>query len=469
VVFALSRRTVKGAKALDVTLDDLRAVLGDQLSTSETIREQHGTDESHHPPHPPDAVAFPRTTEEVAAIVRLCRRDGVPVIPFGAGTSLEGHVAALHGGVCLNMSLMNRVLAVNVDDLDARVEAGVSRRQLNERLRFEGLFFPVDPGADASLGGMAATRASGTTTIRYGSMRDNVLGLTVVLADGRVIRTGSRARKSAAGYDLTRLFIGSEGTLGVITELTVRLYGVPEVISAAVCSFPTVKDAVTSVIRAIQFGVPIARAELLDDRSMHAVNRHAGSDHPAAPTVFFEFHGSEVEVTDQTARVGAIAGDLGGELRAATDAKERNELWSARHNAYYAALALRPGAKGLVTDVCVPISRLAECITQTQEDLARSCVPACVLGHVGDGNFHVIFSVYRDHPEEVAEADRLHDRLVQRALDMEGTCTGEHGVGHGKIRYMEAEHGDGVDVMRRLKAALDPDGLLNPGKLLAPE
>ena len=450
-------------------IETLRDRLGDRLSTVPAERERHGRDESYHAPHAPDAVAFVRSTEEVRAVVEVCAVHGVPVIPFGTGTSLEGHVAALKGGVCIDLSQMNRVLTVNQGDLDAIVEAGVTRKQLNTHLRDSGLFFPIDPGADASLGGMAATRASGTNAVRYGTMRENVLGLTVVLADGRVIHTGGRARKSAAGYDLTRLFVGSEGTLGVITELTLRLYGIPEAISAAVASFPTVEDAVNTVILTIQSGVPVARIELLDEVQMDAVNRYSKLDYPVQPTLFFEFHGTDRGVVEQAETVKGLAAEFGaGDFRWATRPEDRSRLWQARHDAYYAALALRPGAKGWATDVCVPISRLAECITETKADIRRSNLLAPIVGHVGDGNFHLVFVIDPDDPQEMAEARRLNDRMVTRALALGGTCTGEHGIGYGKLDHLAAEHGEAVEVMRLLKMALDPDNRMNPGKIIRP-
>ena len=448
-------------------LDALRQLLGDRLSTSTAVCDQHGRDESYHSPHSPDAVAFARGTEEVSAIVRLCSSRKTPVIPFGAGTSLEGHIAALAGGVCIDLSQMDRILRVNVEDLDAVVEAGVTRKQLNEHLRDTGLFFPIDPGADASLGGMAATRASGTNAVRYGTMRENVLALTVVLADGRIIRTARRARKSAAGYDLTRLFIGSEGTLGIITEVTVRLYGIPEAISAAVCDFPTIEDAVNTVILTIQNGIPVARIELLDEAQMAAINSYSKLSHKVAPTLFFEFHGTTAGVAEQAEAVKAIAGEYGGDdFRWATTSEERSKLWQARHDAYYAALALRPGSKGWATDVCVPISRLAECISETKRDLANSPIPSAMVGHVGDGNFHLVFMIDPRRPEEIAEAGRLNDRMVARALAMEGTSTGEHGVGYGKMDFLVSEHGEAVSIMRAIKKALDPDNIMNPGKIV---
>jgi D-lactate dehydrogenase (cytochrome) len=448
-------------------LASLRQLLGDRLSTSASVCEQHGKDESYHAPHAPDAVAFVRSTEEVAAIVSRCAEYQTPVIAFGTGTSLEGHVAALKGGVCIDLSQMNRVLRVGTDDLDATVEAGVTRKQLNEYLRDTGLFFPIDPGADASLGGMAATRASGTNAVRYGTMRENVLSLTVVLADGRVIRTSRRARKSAAGYDLTRLFVGSEGTLGVITEVTVRLYGIPEAISAAVCAFPSIAAAVDTVILTIQSGVPVARIELLDEAQIDAINKYSKLDHRVAPTLFFEFHGTPAGVDEQVETVKAIAAEHGGDdFRWATTPEARSKLWQARHDAYYAALALRPGSKGWPTDVCVPISRLADCIAETKRDLAQSTIPSALAGHVGDGNFHLIFMIDPQRPEEIAEASRLNDRMVNRALEMEGTCTGEHGIGYGKMDFLAAEHGEAISVMRSIKQALDPHDIMNPGKII---
>ena len=448
-------------------IDKLRARFGERLSTSVAVREQHGKDESYHTPAAPDAVVFARSTEEVAEVVTLCAADKVPVIAFGTGTSLEGHVAALQGGICIDLSQMNRVVRVSPEDLDCTVEAGVTRKQLNDYLRDTGLFFPIDPGADASLGGMTATRASGTNAVRYGTMRENVLALTVVLADGRVIRTARRARKSAAGYDLTRLFVGSEGTLGVITEITLRLYGIPEAIMSAVCPFPSVEAAVDTVVATIQAGVPIARIELLDAMVMDAVNKYAKLDYAVAPTLFFEFHGTPRGVEEQVAQVKALAGEQGGtEFRWASLAEERSKLWQARHDAYYAALALRPGSKGWATDVCVPISRLAECISETRRDLDRATVTAAIVGHVGDGNFHLAFMLNPDKPEEQAEASAINDRMVQRAIAMDGTCTGEHGVGYGKMDFLIAEHGDAIAVMRTLKQALDPDNIMNPGKIV---
>jgi D-lactate dehydrogenase (cytochrome) len=448
-------------------IERLKERFGERVGTSAAVREQHGKDESYHAPAPPDAVVFAQSTAEVAEIVKLCAEHKVPVIPFGTGTSLEGHVAALHGGICIDLSQMNRVLRVSVEDLDCTVEAGVTRKRLNEYLRDTGLFFPIDPGADASLGGMAATRASGTNAVRYGTMRENVLSLTVVLADGRIIRTARRARKSSAGYDLTRLFVGSEGTLGVITEVTLRLYGIPEAILAAVCPFPSIEAAVDTVVATIQAGVPVARMELLDSAQMEAVNAYAKLDYVVAPTLFFEFHGSPRGVEEQAAQVKEFAGENGGNaFRWTATPEERSKLWQARHDAYYAALARRPGSKGWATDVCVPISRLAECIAETKRDLDQCTVPVALVGHVGDGNFHLAFLLDPNKPEEYVEASRINDRMVERAIAMDGTCTGEHGVGYGKIDFLVAEHGEGVAVMRTLKRALDPDNIMNPGKIV---
>jgi D-lactate dehydrogenase (cytochrome) len=448
-------------------IPDLRALLGDRLSTSAAVRDQHGQAEAYHPSYPPDAVVFVQTTEEVAQIVKICAGNDCPVIPFGAGTSLEGHVAALRGGVCIDLSQMNEILEVNSDDLDCRVEAGVTRKQLNEYLRDTGLFFPIDPGADASLGGMAATRASGTNAVRYGTMREVVLGTTVVLADGRVVKTGGRARKSSAGYDLTRLLVGSEGTLGVITELQLRLFGIPEAISAAVCSFPTLEGAVNSVILTIQMAIPVARIELLDEVQMDAINRYSKLSYPVQPTLFFEFHGSTHGVEEQAETVGGICGEFGGgDFRWATRQEDRNKLWQARHDAYYACLALRPGAKGWPTDVCVPISRLAECLLETRKDVDSEGLLAPIVGHVGDGNFHLVIVVDPDDEDEMARATAVNERMIERALALGGTCTGEHGIGYGKLRYLEAEHGEAVDIMRQVKRALDPRNIMNPGKVV---
>ncbi len=452
----------------DPCLQELQKLLGERLSMSNSVREQHGRDESFHASAPPEAVAFAECNEEVAEIVRICVQYQKPIIPFGTGTSLEGHVAALQGGVCLDVSGMNQVLEVNENDLDCRVQAGVTRKQLNQHLRNSGLFFPIDPGADASLGGMTATRASGTNAVRYGTMRENVLGLTVVTADGRIIRTGTRARKSSAGYDLTRLFVGSEGTLGIITEIQLRLYGVPEAISAAVCSFETMEGAVNTTISTIQMGIPVARIELLDEVQVDAINRYADFDYALKPTLFFEFHGTEAWVKEQAEMVKEISTEEGGnDFQWSTREQEKQKLWEARHNAYYASLALRPGSKGWATDVCVPISRLADCILETRRDIEESGQLVPLVGHVGDGNFHLLFLIDPENEEEELKLYQpLNDRLVERALRMGGTCTGEHGIGSGKIKYMEAEHGDSLDLMRQIKQAFDPDNLMNPGKML---
>ena len=438
-----------------------------QVTTSEAVREQHAAGESYHRGGLPDVVVYPRSTADVVAVVDLCRARAAPIVPFGSGTSLEGQVVALEGGVSLDTTRLNRILRLSVEDLDVTVEAGVTRKQLDARLRPEGVFFPVDPGADATIGGMVATGASGTTTVRYGAMRENVLSLTVVTPDGSVVRTRSRARKSSAGYDLTHLFVGSEGTLGVITEATLRIYATPEAISSAVCSFASLDDAVTCVIRAIQLGIPVARIELLDDVQMDAVNRRFGFDYPVANTLFLEFHGSSAGVVEQADEVAGIAKELGaGEFAWATNEDERRGLWEARHAAYEAALALRPGTHGYVTDVCVPISALADCITETRAEIDAAGLVAPIVGHVGDGNFHVCFLVDPDAPEELVEVRALAERIAERAIALGGTCTGEHGVGYGKSRLLPLEHGDeGVGLMRRLKSALDPDGIMNPGKI----
>jgi D-lactate dehydrogenase (cytochrome) len=446
---------------------DLRLLLGDRCSLNPTLLEHHSHGESWHAAGEPDIVVFPTSTEEVSAVVATAARAGAPIVPFGAGSSLEGHVNALRGGVSIDMTRMNRVLRVSADDLDATVEAGVTHRQLNKHLNNTGLHFWVDPGADATIGGMAATRASGTTAVRYGTMRETVLGLTVVLADGRVIRTGGRARKSSAGYDLTRLFVGSEGTLGVITEVIVRLHGLPDGISAAVCPFDTMEGAVQSVISTIQLGIPVARIELLDEVQLEAVNKYSKLDYPLRPTLFFEFHGtSAASVAEHAKLVQEIAAENGGtDFRWATTTEDRSKLWRARHDAFWAALALRPGSKAWTTDVCVPISRLAQCILETRRDLQASSLLAPLVGHVGDGNFHLIFVLDPDNAEEFAEAKAINSRLVHRALDMGGTCTGEHGVGFGKMDYLPEEHGDALEVMKTIKRALDPENRMNPGKM----
>jgi D-lactate dehydrogenase (cytochrome) len=455
------------ADARGALVSDLFALLGDRCSTNPTQLEHHSHGESWHAAGAPDAVVFPATTEEVADIVRIAARHHAPVVPFGVGSSLEGHVNAVHGGVSVDCSRMNRVLRVSVDDLDCDVQAGVTHRQLNKALANTGVAFWVDPGADATIGGMAATRASGTTAVRYGTMREVVLGLTVVLADGRAIKTGGRARKSSSGYDLTRLFVGSEGTLGVITELTLRLFGLPEAVSAAVCQFETMEGAVRTVMTTIQLGIPVARMELLDELQIEAVNKYSKLSYPAKPTLFFEFHGTSVDaVTEHAATAQEIAAEQGGSgFEWASRPEDRTRLWTARHNAFYASLALRPGAKPWTTDVCVPISRLAECILETRRDVQASTLIAPLMGHVGDGNFHLVFALDPDNAAELAEASEINARLVKRAQAMGGTCSGEHGVGIGKMEYLHAEHGDALDVMRAIKRALDPDNVMNPGKM----
>ena len=460
-----SSRTLPAA-----ALGELRRLLGERVATSAAVLQHHGKDESHHAPRPPDAVVFPETNEDVAAIVAICRAHRLPVIGFGVGTSVEGNVLATRGGVCVDFSRMNRVLGVHPDDLDATVQAGVTREQLNRELRHTGLFFPIDPGADATLGGMASTRASGTNAVRYGTMRENVLALTVVTPDGRLVRTARRARKSSAGYDLTRLFVGAEGTLGLITEVTLRLHPVPEAISAAICAFPDVAAAVQTVIRTIQSGIPVARCELLDALTMQAVNRWSKTAYQEAPTLLLEFHGSRAFVAEQAQAVQALAHEQRGlGFRWAERPEDRTRLWKARHDAYLACLALVPGSRAVVTDICVPISRLAECIEATRADLAAAPMPVPLFGHVGDGNFHLIILVRPDHPDDLATAEAINARLVERALAMDGTCTGEHGVGLGKRQYLRAEAGAGLDLMRAIKSALDPEGLFNPDKIFPSE
>jgi len=446
---------------------ELKALLGERATGARRICEQHGKDESYFPYAAPDAVVFPHTTEEVRDVINICRRHRVPMIPYGVGTSLEGHILAVKGGVCIDLSQMNQVLAVHEADLDAVVQAGVTRKQLNEHLRHTGLFFPVDPGADATIGGMSATRASGTNAVRYGTMRENVISLTVVLADGRIIKTARRAKKSAAGYDLTRLFVGSEGTLGVITEVTVKLYAVQEAMSAAVCTFDSVEGCTNTVIQTIQAGVPVARVELADATAIGCINKYSKTDYRVAPTLFFEFHGTQASVVEQAQAAQEIARENGGvDFQWATKAEDRTKLWEARHNAYFACLQLRPGSRAITTDVCVPISRLAECVSETMKDVANYLCPVPLLGHVGDGNFHLMFLVDPTKPEEQELAKSFNRRLVERALAMEGTCTGEHGIGLGKQGSLEQELGEAVDVMRDIKRLFDPDNLMNPGKLV---
>lgn len=449
-------------------ISQLRTLLGDRLSTADAVREHHSHGESWHPPGMPDAVAFPTSTDEVRTIVRVCAAHDTPIVAFGMGSCMEGHVNAVRGGVSIDMTRMAKVLRLSPEDMDVTVEAGLTRLKLDAHLKNTGLMFPIDPGADATLGGMAATRASGTTAVRYGTMRENVLGLTVVLADGRVIKTGGRARKSSSGYDLTRLFVGSEGTLGIITEVTLRLYGRPESVRAAVCQFPSMEDAANAVIQTIQLGVPVARIEIVDEAQLRLVNAYSKTSYPIAPTLFFEFHGiNDAMVEEQVKAVDEIAREHGAQgFQWASTLEERAALWQARHNAYYAAVASRPGARAWTTDICVPIAHLAECIVETRADLDEAGVVAPLVGHAGDGNFHLIFMLDPDDPREFEQVTRLSERLVQRSLKFGGTCSGEHGVGLGKMKYLKAEHGEALDVMRTIKRALDPQNLMNPGKLI---
>jgi D-lactate dehydrogenase (cytochrome) len=452
----------------DAFLASLRELFGDRLSTSQAMREHHGRDESSFDPMLPDAVVFAHTTEEVAAAVALCNQHKVPVIPYGTGTSLEGHILALSGGLSIDLLQMNRVIAVHAQDLTVTVQPGVTRKQLNVEIKDTGLFFPIDPGADASLGGMAATRASGTNAVRYGTMRENVLGLTVVTAEGKVIKTGTRAKKSSAGYDLTRLFVGSEGTLGIITEVTLKLYPQPESISAAVCSFNDIASAVNTVIVTMQMGVPVARVEFLDENGVKAINKHDKLTLPEKPLLLFEFHGSENSVKEQAEIVQEIAqehGAIGFEW--ATRPEDRSRLWQARHNAYFALLQLRPGCRAISTDCCVPISHLAEILLATKADCEQQQLTHSIIGHVGDGNFHVQMMVDPNDPADIARAEGVNARMVERAIAMDGTCTGEHGVGLHKMDFLIQEHGEGaIDTMRSIKHALDPNNILNPGKII---
>ena len=462
----MTQRPSSGTIALVV--GELQRLMGNRVVASQAVRAQHANTVTWVAAQPPDAVVFAESTEEVAAVVRLCSAHRVPVIPFGAGSSLEGHTNAPLGGICIDLTGMNAVLAVNAEDLDCVVQPGITRKRLNEELRDRGLFFPIDPGADATLGGMTSTRASGTNAVRYGTMKDNVLALTVVLPSGEVIRTGSRARKSSAGYDMTRLFVGAEGTLGVITEITLRLHGIPEAVSGGVCVFPTVEAACSASIAAIQAGIPVARMELADETQVRAINLYSKLALRESPTLFLEFHGSPAGVEEQAQRFGEIAEDQGGgPFEWATRAEDRSRLWQARHDAYWSALALRPGGAALSTDVCVPISRLAECVVATQQDIAGTGLIAPIVGHVGDGNFHVIVVMDPADSAEKSAVEGFLDRLVERALAMGGTSTGEHGIGQKKMRYMVREHGEAaVGAMRAVKQALDPLGIMNPGKVL---
>ena len=452
----------------DSLLAALQARFGERLSTSHAMREHHGRDESSYDPMLPDAVIFAQSTDDVAAAVALCNEHCFPVIAYGTGTSLEGHILAVQGGLSIDLSQMNQIVAVNPEDLTVTVQPGVTRKQLNTEIKDTGLFFPIDPGADASIGGMSATRASGTNAVRYGTMRENVLALTVVTAQGKVIRTGTRAKKSSAGYDLTRLFVGSEGTLGIITEVTLKIYPQPEAISAAVCSFNDIGSAVNAVIQTIQMGVPVARVEFVDETSVRALNKHDKLTLPEKPLLLFEFHGSEQGVQEQADIVRQIADEHGAVgFEWATRPEDRSRLWQARHNAYFALLQLRAGCRAISTDCCVPISRLAECLLETKADLEREQVVHGIIGHVGDGNFHVQMLIDPNDPADIARAEGVNERMVSRALAMQGTCTGEHGIGLHKIDFLVQECGeDTVDTMRILKHALDPNNILNPGKVL---
>jgi D-lactate dehydrogenase (cytochrome) len=465
---AHAEKAQRNPKAVEAVIAALAARFGNRLVTSQAVREQHGNTLTWVENQPPDAVVFPQATEEVQDIVRQCASHRVPVIAFGTGTSLEGQINAPRGGVSIDVRDMNRVLAVHAEDLDCVIEPGITRKQLNEHLRDQGVFFPIDPGADASLGGMAATRCSGTNAVRYGTMKDNVIALKVVLANGEVMTTATRAKKSSSGYDLTRLIVGSEGTLGIITELTLRLAGIPEAISSGVCPFPSVEAACNATILTIQSGIPVARIELLDALQVKASNAYSKLTLPETPTLFLEFHGTDASVAEQSQRFGEIARELGGgPFDWATRAEDRTRLWQARHDGYWAGRRLRPGAHAIATDVCVPISRLAECVVETQRDIAATNLVAPLLGHVGDGNFHLTLMVDMDDHAEVARAKDFLERLVDRALAMDGTCTGEHGVGQGKMKYLLAEHGEtALDAMRALKRALDPLDIMNPGKIV---
>ncbi|MCC2613533.1 FAD-binding oxidoreductase [Neorhizobium petrolearium] len=451
---------------LQSTLDALKLHFGERLSTAEAVREHHGHDMSRQPTRLPDAVVYAENEDEVARVVSACFEAGIPVTPFAAGSSMEGHTIPLNGGISLDLTRMNQIVAVNHEDFDAQVQAGVTRKQLNAHLRDTGLFFPIDPGADASLGGMASTRASGTTAVRYGTMRENVLALRVVTPQGKIITTGRRTKKSSTGYDLTKLFVGAEGTLGVITEVTVKLHPIPETIASAVCTFETMRGAVETVVATIQSGIPVARIEFLDEVAVEAANRHAGLTLKVAPTLFLEFHGSPRWVDEQSNTVAEIAGDLGGsDFQWSTRTEDRERLWKARHETIYSNQTLRPGCKAYTTDVCVPISRLADAVLAAREDIDNSFVMGKIIGHVGDGNFHVGYLIKPEIPEELAEAERLAQRLYQRAIDMGGTFSGEHGIGISKLKYLRREHGDAVDMMNAIKAAIDPKGIMNPGKL----
>ncbi len=458
----------KNVAGIATAIDILKQRFGERMQTSRYIRQQHSHTTTYLPSQLPDAVVFPHSAAEVQDIVTICAAHKVPIIPFGTGTSLEGGVNAPAGGISVDLQQMDQIVAVNAEDLDCVVQPGVTRQQLNAHLRDTGLFFPIDPGADASLGGMAATRASGTNAVRYGTMRENVVNLTVVLPDGRIVKTANRAKKSSAGYDLTRLLVGAEGTLGIITELTLKLYGIPDVIAAAICRFPSVEAACNTTIMAMQSGIPMARIELLDALQVKACNNYSDLGFDEVPTLFLEFHGSDAGVSEQAQMFGEIAADFdGSDFDWVTATEDRNRLWKARHDAAYASPTLRPGAQSIATDVCVPISRLAECVVATQRDVEESGLIAPIVGHVGDGNFHVLPLIEMDNPKEVAAAEAFVGRLNQRAIAMEGTCTGEHGVGQGKRRFMHEEHGEGANVMAAIKKTIDPDNIMNPGKVVS--
>ncbi len=456
------------AAAVAAVTRELADALGDRCSANETVRRQHAHTLTWGENQPPDCVVVPRDAREVVRVVQLCAARRVPVIPYGTGTSLEGHVNAPFGGVCVDTSLMNRLVAVHAEDLDCVVEPGVTRKALNEQLRDTGLFFPIDPGADASLGGMVSTRASGTNAVRYGTMKDNVLALTVVTADGEVVVTSRRARKSSAGYDLTRLFVGAEGTLGIVTQITLKLHGIPEAIAGGLCPFPSIRAACDAAIATIQAGIPVARVELADAEQIRAINLYSKMTLPEVPTLFVEFHGTDASVREQSECFGEIAAEFGGgRFEWATKAEERTRLWQARHDAYWASMALRPGARSIATDVCVPISRLAECVEETQRDLAETGLLATIVGHVGDGNFHVLPLIDPEDAGEVARAHAFVERLIDRALAMEGTCTGEHGVGQKKMKHLVDEHPAAtLAMMRSIKRTLDPANIMNPGKIV---
>jgi D-lactate dehydrogenase (cytochrome) len=455
---------------MEYAVRDLRVLLDRRASTVESVLENHSHGESYHPAAAPDVVCFPHSTEEVSEIVKISAKYQVPVIPFGAGTSMEAQVNAIHGGITIDMREMNKILNISPQDLQATVEAGVSRKQLNRSLENTGFTFFIDPGADATIGGMTSTRASGTTAVRYGTMRENVMGLTVVLADGCVIKAGTRARKSAAGYDLTRMFVGAEGTLGVLTEVTLRLHPQPEAVGTASCTFETIRDAVETAIETIQLGIPVARIELMDEIQIDACNRYSKTNYPVAPILFFEFHGdSDRHVHEQAETVRKLAEEhKASGFQWFTTPEERETLWKMRHEAYFANLAIRKGGKMFTTDICVPISRLADCIVESKKDTAGASFPAPIVGHVGDGNFHMSFMLDPANPAEHVEALALEEKIIMRALAMGGTCTGEHGIGAGRLKYLPIEHGAALDVMRAIKQALDPENRMNPGKMVEP-